>query len=184
MGRSICLLREKLPVLVQESPKQLKLSLKISPSLGNRLFTIRGNFGHGAAWKFGKDRGLIKIDGSIPSDNPFGSAVYSYGHRNPQGLAWDDQGRLWATEHGSSNFDELNLIEKGVNYGWPVIEGDQERSGMRSPIIHSGSNDTWAPAGAAFLAALGKLFWVRTINFTLRLQTRMDEVIPMPAMTS
>ena len=59
----------------------------------------------------------LKDDGSVPSDNPFGNAVWSYGHRNPQGLAWDDQGRLWATEHGRSGvlsgFDEFNLIEKG-----------------------------------------------------------------------
>ncbi len=52
----------------------------------------------------------LNDDGSIPEDNPFGNAVYSYGHRNAQGLAWDDSGNLWATEHGSSGYDELNLI--------------------------------------------------------------------------
>ncbi len=77
--------------------------------------------------------------------------VYSYGHRNPQGLAFDNQGRLWATEHGPQAMDELNLIEKGKNYGWPIIQGDQMREGMVSPVIQSGSTDTWAPAGAAFL---------------------------------
>ncbi len=96
----------------------------------------------------------IKDDGSIPPDNPFGNAVYSYGHRNPQGLAWDDAGRLFATEHGRSGalsgFDELNLIEKGQNYGWPVIQGSETKDGMRSPILHSGSSDTWAPASALF----------------------------------
>ncbi len=74
--------------------------------------------------------------------------VYSFGHRNPQGLAWDGN-KLWATEHGPSTKDEVNLIEIGKNYGWPEIEGDEKREGMESPILNSGS-DTWAPAGAAF----------------------------------
>lgn len=82
--------------------------------------------------------------------------IYSLGHRNVQGLAWDDQGRLWATEHGQSKLDELNLIEKGKNYGWPVIQGDDKKEGMESPIIHSG-NDTWAPSGMAYLN--GSLFF-------------------------
>ncbi len=96
----------------------------------------------------------LRDDGSIPSDNPFGNAVYSFGHRNPQGLVWDDEGRLWATEHGRSGilsgFDELNLIGKGKNYGWPIIQGDAVREGMESPVAQSGSSETWAPAGAAF----------------------------------
>lgn len=96
----------------------------------------------------------VKEDGSIPADNPFGNAVYSYGHRNPQGFAWDSQGSLWATEHGPSGletgYDEVNLIEKGKNYGWPVTRGDQTKTGMASPIIQSGASDTWAPAGVAF----------------------------------
>ncbi|TGC09380.1 PQQ-dependent sugar dehydrogenase [Methanolobus halotolerans] len=88
--------------------------------------------------------------GSIPEDNPFGdSPVYTFGHRNPQGLAWDEQGRLWATEHGSRAHDELNLIEAGNNYGWPEIIGYETADGMESPVIHSGSN-TWAPSGAAY----------------------------------
>lgn len=91
----------------------------------------------------------VTDDGLPPSDNPFGNAVYSYGHRNPQGLAWDENGKLWATEHGQSAQDELNLIEKGKNYGWPVIQGDERKEGMVSPIIQSG-DDTWAPAGATF----------------------------------
>lgn len=65
----------------------------------------------------------INPDGSIPSDNPFGNAVWSYGHRNPQGLAFDSQGRLWAQEFGNSLQDETNLIVKGGNYGWPYCEG-------------------------------------------------------------
>jgi glucose/arabinose dehydrogenase len=100
-------------------------------------------------------------DGVVPSDNPFSSAVYSLGHRNPQGLAWDSAGRLWETEHGrsgaTSGLDEINLIEKGKNYGWPDIEGDKTRTGMVQPVRHSGANDTWAPASLVYLN--GSLFF-------------------------
>ncbi len=97
----------------------------------------------------------LKPDGSIPSDNPFGTAVWSYGHRNSQGLTWDAQGRLWETEHGRSGalsgFDELNLVEKGKNYGWPTIEGSAQRDGMVTPVLNSTADYTWAPAGMAFV---------------------------------
>ncbi|PCI21304.1 glucose sorbosone dehydrogenase [Candidatus Wolfebacteria bacterium] len=97
----------------------------------------------------------IRDDGRIPEDNPFGTAVYSYGHRNPQGLAWDSGGTLWITEHGpsgtQSGFDELNLVVKGNNYGWPIIKGDETQIGLNSPVVHSGPNETWAPAGALFV---------------------------------
>ncbi|HLD25829.1 MAG TPA: PQQ-dependent sugar dehydrogenase [Candidatus Andersenbacteria bacterium] len=95
----------------------------------------------------------LNDDGSIPTDNPFNNAVYSYGHRNPQGLAWDAAGRLWATEHGrsgaASGFDEVNLITPGSNYGWPRIQGDEKAAGLIPPRAHSGAAETWAPAGAA-----------------------------------
>ncbi len=91
----------------------------------------------------------IRADGTVPGDNPYDTEVYSYGHRNPQGLAWDDEDRLWATEHGPQGRDELNLIRPGRNYGWPRITGESAESGMEVPIIHSGS-DTWAPSGAAY----------------------------------
>lgn len=87
---------------------------------------------------------------------PFNNRVWSYGHRNPQGLAWDKQGRLWETEHGSLAADELNLIEPGKNYGWPVIRGSQKRDGMVSPVLQSGDT-TWAPSGMANLD--GSLFF-------------------------
>jgi len=100
----------------------------------------------------------LNPDGTIPDDNPFpNSIVYSYGHRNPQGLAWQPgTGRLYSTEHGPSGFqgsgqDEVNFIEAGKNYGWPVIYGDKTRSGMVTPVIQSGSSETWAPAGATFV---------------------------------
>lgn len=99
----------------------------------------------------------LKNDGTIPDNNPFpGSPVFSFGHRNPQGLAWDDKGRLWATEHGSQANDELNLIEPGKNYGWPNIRGDEKVEGLVGPVLHSGT-DTWAPSGIAYLE--GSLFF-------------------------
>jgi glucose/arabinose dehydrogenase len=81
--------------------------------------------------------------------------VYSIGHRNPQGLDWDSQDQLWATEHGRSGvrsgYDELNRIEKGKNYGWPTIEGDATKSGLERPVQHSGPSTTWAPADIAII---------------------------------
>ncbi|ROP41730.1 PQQ-dependent sugar dehydrogenase [Saccharothrix texasensis] len=65
----------------------------------------------------------INRDGTIPADNPFGTPVWSYGHRNPQGLAFDSRGRLWEQEFGNSVMDETNLIVRGGNYGWPACEG-------------------------------------------------------------
>lgn len=92
----------------------------------------------------------VTDNGKPASGNPFNNLVYSYGHRNPQGITWDEKGQLWETEHGSSAFDELNLIEMGKNYGWPTIQGDELKAGMETPKLNSGS-DTWAPAGLAFI---------------------------------
>lgn len=94
----------------------------------------------------------IRLDGSIPRDNPFpGSAVYTLGHRDPQGLAWDPRtGLLYSSEHGEIAHDEINLIRKGANYGWPLIEGNQRRKSFTPPLIQSG-NQTWAPAGMTFV---------------------------------
>lgn len=108
-------------------------------------------------------------DGDIPSDNPFGTAVWSYGHRNAQGLAWDDRGRLWETEHGrsgaASGYDELNLIDKAANYGWPNIQGDEGAVGMERPVIHSGPTTTWAPSGMAYKG--GSIFFAGLRGETL-----------------
>jgi len=100
---------------------------------------------------------ILRVDenGNSASGNPFGNASYSYGHRNPQGIAWDKNGILWATEHGPSGTetgnDELNRIEIGKNYGWPDIRGRQTKAGMVTPVLESGAGNTWAPAGMAYL---------------------------------
>jgi glucose/arabinose dehydrogenase len=102
----------------------------------------------------------INLDGSIPSDNPIpGSPVYSYGHRNPQGLAWQPgTEQLFATEHGPSGHpsccqDEINAIQPGANFGWPEIVGAERREGMITPFWESGLGETWAPSGADFVAS-------------------------------
>src|SRR5581483_9764976 len=88
----------------------------------------------------------INPDGSIPEDNPFsGSPVYSYGHRNVQGLAWDAKGNMYAAEHGESGNDEINLIKPGENYGWPVEECDAKR--FEKPVACF--NPAIAPSGMA-----------------------------------
>jgi glucose/arabinose dehydrogenase len=98
----------------------------------------------------------LNLNGSVPSDNPFkGSYVYSYGHRNPQGLAWSRAGTLYESEHGPSAHDEINVIKAGQNYGWPVIIGDEKKAGMAIPLFQSGK-DTWAPSGMAYYE--GKLY--------------------------
>lgn len=93
----------------------------------------------------------MNLDGSIPDDNPFPHLyVYSYGHRNPQGITWSTDGTMYASEHGQSANDEINKIEAGQNYGWPIIEGEEEQEGFISPLFTSGSESTWAPSGIAF----------------------------------
>ena len=97
----------------------------------------------------------INPDGTIPNDNPFDSSpIFSYGHRNPQGIAWSDDGLLVSSEHGPSGemgygHDEINVIVKGKNYGWPKVVGDSSDDSFVNPIIHSGES-TWAPSGMIF----------------------------------
>ncbi|MFB6166913.1 MAG: sorbosone dehydrogenase family protein [Candidatus Nanohaloarchaea archaeon] len=132
-----------------------------------KLYVTAGDATH-EYWAQQKDILAGKIlrlnpDGSIPEGNPFDSPVYSYGHRNPQGLAWVN-GTLWATEHGDTRHDELNRIVKGGNYGWPVIEADMSREGMREPEIYA-EGTTWAPADAAYYQ--GSVFFAGLRGSTL-----------------
>lgn len=93
----------------------------------------------------------LSPDGSPAPGNPIADApyVYSYGHRNVQGLAFDDLGRLWAAEFGQNTWDELNLIRPGGNYGWPEVEGQQAGEGFIEPE-RVWSTDAASPSGIAY----------------------------------
>jgi len=91
----------------------------------------------------------ITTSGSTPGGNPFSSPVFSIGHRNPQGFDWHPvSGDLWASEHGPTGNDEINVVDAGANYGWPVIQGAQAMAGMRTPLVVF--NPSIAPSGASF----------------------------------
>lgn len=84
----------------------------------------------------------INDDGSIPADNPFikndtaRKEIWSYGHRNPQGMAFEPQTKLfYATEHGPTGGDEINIVKKGANYGWPIIHHQETKTGMLNPLL-------------------------------------------------
>jgi glucose/arabinose dehydrogenase len=111
----------------------------------------------------------LRPDGSVPPDNPFpGSLIYSLGHRNVQGLAWDSAGRLWADEFGQDTWDEVNLIRPGGNYGWPVVEGiGDTHDGQYTNPVATWPTDDASPSGAAiagdvlYVAALkGERIWM------------------------
>ncbi|WP_304502191.1 sorbosone dehydrogenase family protein [Brachybacterium sp. FME24] len=83
-------------------------------------------------------------DGDVPEDNPLpDSLVYSYGHRNPQGIAWGQDGTMYASEFGQDTWDELNVIEPGGNYGWPEVEGIADQEEYLDPV------QQWSPAEAS-----------------------------------
>ncbi|MGH3646964.1 MAG: PQQ-dependent sugar dehydrogenase [Micromonosporaceae bacterium] len=110
--------------------------------------------------------------GAAAPGNPFGTRIYSYGHRNPQGLAWDSAGRLWSSELGQSSVDELNLILPGRNYGWPTCEGSCNVAGMENPK-KTFSVSSCSPSGIAivndtvYMTALrGERLWRIELNGT------------------
>ena len=120
----------------------------------------------------------LNPDGSAPRTNPFSSFVYSYGHRNPQGLDWHPQtGELWSSEHGATGNDEINVIDAGVNYGWPRIEASQTMPGMQTPIVFF--NPAIAPSGIAFYRGLrfplfANNLFVATLRGSHVLRLRID----------
>lgn len=91
----------------------------------------------------------ITAAGDPAPGNPFNNAVFSLGHRNVQGLAFDDRGRLWASEFGDKSADELNLITRGGNYGWPQAEGPSDSEGLIDPV-RTWDTDDASPSGLAF----------------------------------
>jgi glucose/arabinose dehydrogenase len=96
----------------------------------------------------------VTPDGDVPADNPFSnSPIYSYGHRNVQGLAWDEGGQLYATEFGQNRYDEVNRIQPDGNYGWPAVEGEGGffASGEYIDPIATWATSEASPSGAAIL---------------------------------
>lgn len=94
----------------------------------------------------------INEDGTTPVDNPYGSPVWTWGHRHPQGIDWHPlTGQMWATEHGARDRDELNLIIRGANYGWPVIQAGETRPGMVTPVLFYIPGH--APSGMSFYSS-------------------------------
>lgn len=118
----------------------------------------------------------VNDDGSVPADNPFVSTpgavptIWSYGHRNPEGFAWDPvTGLLWSSEHGPNTADEINIVEKGHNYGWAVAAKSAQPGvelsipGMDDPIVYF--TPTYAPAGISFYTGSRYPGWKNTSLF-------------------
>lgn len=120
----------------------------------------------------------IGTDGSIPPDNPFpGSPVYALGLRDPQGLAWNDRNVLYASDHGETAHDEINIIQPGGNYGWPLVSGydEMQEYGFIKPVLQS-RNDTWAPSGMTFVTSgprMGQLL-VSTLRGSMLMAITFD----------
>jgi glucose/arabinose dehydrogenase len=113
----------------------------------------------------------VTRDGAVPGDNRDPSSpIFSLGHRNVQGLGFDDAGRLWASELGQNSFDEVNLIRPGGNYGWPIVEGRGGDARFVDPLA------TWqpeeaSPSGATVAAGS---FWVAALRGQRLWQVPLD----------
>ncbi|MEV0264325.1 PQQ-dependent sugar dehydrogenase [Streptomyces sp. NPDC050617] len=114
-------------------------------------------------------------DGRPAKGNPRpDSVVYSLGHRNVQGLAWDADKRLWASEFGQDTWDELNLVEPGKNYGWPVVEGKSDKSGYVPPVEQWKTSEA-SPSGLAY--AKGSL-WMAGLRGERLWRVPLDDARP------
>lgn len=117
------------------------------------LYVTTGETGEGGMAQDRNSLGgkILRVtpEGAPAPGNPFGNRVWTYGHRNVQGLAWDGAGRMYATEFGQDRFDEINLILKGRDYGWPVVEGVGHRKGFTDPLL-TWTTDQASPSGLAY----------------------------------
>lgn len=113
----------------------------------------------------------INADGSVPADNPRSTRIYSLGHRNIQGLAFDEDGRLWASEFGAKDYDEINLIEPDGNYGWPTVEGPGGGAGLTDPAAFWTPTAIASPSGIAYS---DNALWVATLRGRTLYEVRLD----------
>ncbi|GAA3951229.1 PQQ-dependent sugar dehydrogenase [Actinoplanes auranticolor] len=114
-------------------------------------------------------------DGTVPDDNPFpGSYVWSYGHRNPQGLAFDSQGRLWEQEFGNNVADETNLIVKGGNYGWPACEGTVGDACATEDFIAPAQTYPVAAASCSGIAIVRDVMYIACLRGTRLYRAAID----------
>jgi glucose/arabinose dehydrogenase len=158
-------LTEQSPILTGIPAGSIHDGGRIAFGPDGKLFVATGESGSPALAQDRSSLGgkILRInpDGSIPADNPDpASPVWSFGHRNIQGLAWDSAGRLWATEYGANRLDELNLIQPGGNYGWPMAEGRADTPGLIDPVIQWATGEA-SPSGLAYF---GGSLWVAALR--------------------
>lgn len=107
----------------------------------------------------------VTPDGAVPADNPFpGSPVFTLGHRNVQGLTFDDAGRIWASEFGTNIADELNLLVPGGNYGWPIVEGAADLPPYLDPIAQWSPTSLASPSGIAYVGGDSPAVYVASLR--------------------
>jgi glucose/arabinose dehydrogenase len=166
-------LLDKLPASVSHNGSRIVFS----PGHETMFFALGDAFNPKSSQDLGQYSGKIlrmNLDGSVPDDNPFpGSLVWSYGHRNPQGLVMAGNGRLYSSEHGGSRDDELNLIERGQNYGHPLVRGFCDNEEEEEFCTHHQTTEplrVWSPtfgvAGIAYYNQAAIPEWQNSILLT------------------